>query len=233
MPQGAWAQRHSVIRPNFFLFDHDKSRRDGSIEVKYKLPYAEPGSLDADAAEKITATHQHCPLRPRVGIFMGSIVNVRILRKDDLEGVAALFTASIHGLASEQYDALQLAAWAPEPPDLSEWRTRISHFITLVAEKDGAMVGFLSFEENGHIALLYTLPGAARRGVASTLYREAEKHLLTKGVTIIFTEASLVAAPFFTRHGFQLVEVQNVERRGIRFLRYAMKKQIRGQTRYG
>jgi hypothetical protein len=34
------------MNPSMFLFDHDESVRTGKTEVKYKLPYAEPGSLD-------------------------------------------------------------------------------------------------------------------------------------------------------------------------------------------
>ena len=34
------------MNPSLFLFDHDESVRTGKIEVKYKLPYAEPDSLD-------------------------------------------------------------------------------------------------------------------------------------------------------------------------------------------
>ncbi|MBT5445121.1 MAG: class I SAM-dependent methyltransferase [Gammaproteobacteria bacterium] len=34
------------MNPSLFLFDHDESERSGKIEVKYKLPYAEPDSLD-------------------------------------------------------------------------------------------------------------------------------------------------------------------------------------------
>jgi SAM-dependent methyltransferase len=34
------------MNPSFFLFDHDESEREGKIEVKFKLPYAEPDSLD-------------------------------------------------------------------------------------------------------------------------------------------------------------------------------------------
>lgn len=35
------------MNPSYFLFDHDNSENTGKLEVKYKLPYAEPGSLDS------------------------------------------------------------------------------------------------------------------------------------------------------------------------------------------
>jgi ubiquinone/menaquinone biosynthesis C-methylase UbiE len=41
------------MNPSFFLFDHDQSERTGKIEVKYKLPYAEPASLDEAGLQKL------------------------------------------------------------------------------------------------------------------------------------------------------------------------------------
>ncbi|MEX2505642.1 MAG: class I SAM-dependent methyltransferase [Pseudohongiellaceae bacterium] len=44
------------MNPSFFLFDHDESARTGKIEVKYKLPYAEPASLDEARLHEIHET---------------------------------------------------------------------------------------------------------------------------------------------------------------------------------
>lgn len=144
----------------------------------------------------------------------------------DLEAVAELFTASIHALTVGAYDAKQRAAWAPRPPDLAEWHSRLAGLQVLVAEAEGALAGFIAFTDDGRIDLLYTAPAAARRGVASELYREAEQHLLAAGVTALRTEASLVAAPFFARQGFAVVETQRVLRRGVAFQRHAMHKAL-------
>lgn len=153
-------------------------------------------------------------------------MNLRLFKQSDLENIIALFTDSIHSLTSQHYDAVQQAAWAPQPPDLSEWQVRMSILTTLVAEVDNRLAGFLSFEWNGHIDLLYISPHIARQGIASVLYHEAEHQLITNGATELFTEASLVAAPFFAKHGFQIIEEQHVDRRGVTFRRYAMRKHL-------
>lgn len=36
------------MNPWLFLFDHDEAGRSGVLTVKHRLPYSEPGSLDAD-----------------------------------------------------------------------------------------------------------------------------------------------------------------------------------------
>ena len=86
--------------------------------------------------------------------------------------------------------------------------------------------GFISYEPNGHIEFLYTAPGFERQGVASALYREVEKAL--PGVSL-FTEASLVAKPFFMQQGFTVVEEQEVLPGGVTLRRYAMRKAVAAQ----
>ena len=115
---------------------------------------------------------------------------IRPYCESDLEAVALLFTDSVHHVANSYYDLEQLAAWAPRPPDLSSWKTRLASLETLVAETDGKLAGFISFESNGHIELLYTSPLNCRRGVASALFRHAEAAIAARGVA-----GSTTAAP--------------------------------------
>ncbi|ROR97907.1 methyltransferase family protein [Sinobacterium caligoides] len=41
------------MNPSFFLFDHDQSIKDKIIEVKHKLPYAQPDHLDSEAIQEL------------------------------------------------------------------------------------------------------------------------------------------------------------------------------------
>jgi putative acetyltransferase len=145
-----------------------------------------------------------------------------------LAGIADLFTDSVHELAAAYYDAAQRDAWAPRPPDPAHWRARLAHGITLLADENGVLLGFLVFDTNGYIDMLFTSPRAPRRGVAGALYREAEYRLRAQGVTVLTTDASLAAEPFFARHGFDLVERQRVERGGQWFDRALMRKSLTG-----
>lgn len=151
---------------------------------------------------------------------------IRPYRESDLAAVVALFTDSVHGLACEHYDAAQLAAWAPRPPALDHWRERLSGRKTLVAEMDAKLAGFITYEEDGHVDLLYVSPAYSRAGIASALLRKAEDVLASAGASELFTEASKTARPFFERHGFRVTEEQNVELRGAVFRRYAMRKTV-------
>src|SRR5580700_11058765 len=108
-----------------------------------------------------------------------------------------VYFASIHSLAAPFYSVEELAAWAPRNTDGGRWQQRLATVQTDVAEQSGVLGGFVSYESGGHIDLLFTHPDFARRGVATRLYRGAEVILQSSGVARVFTEASLVARPFF------------------------------------
>jgi len=155
-------------------------------------------------------------------------VKMRMYRESDTEALVAVFTSSVHDLAATQYDAEQRQAWAPVSPDIDEWRHRFAGLHTIVAEEESTYLGFISYEPNGHIDLLYTAPISARRGVASALLREAVARLSAAGeIPELFTEASLIATPFFLKHGFEITEEQNIVRRGVSFQRFAMRRRAR------
>ncbi len=163
---------------------------------------------------------------PRCPSLIFSGMNIRSATDSDFGAIAQLFTDAIHGLAVGHYDPAQRDAWAPNPPNFDEWHRRLRSRQTLVAEDAGKLLGFISYEPNGHIDLLFTSPTATRRGVASTLYGRAEVALLASGVKRLFTEASLVSRPFFEGKGFSVEEEQNVVRRGVMLRRYAMSKTV-------
>lgn len=153
-------------------------------------------------------------------------MNIRTATDSDVAMIVTLFSQSVHRIAARSYSPAQLLAWAPESPDLEQWRSRLAHLETLLADFDGVTGGFISFTSNGHIELLYTSPAFARRGVASRLYSEAEQILHSNRVTHFSTEASLEARPFFEAMGFGVVEEQIVERNGVHLRRFAMAKKV-------
>lgn len=157
---------------------------------------------------------------------MTAALTIRACQADDLERVAALFTAAVHGLAAQHYNERQCHAWAPLSPDLSRWRERLAGLTTLLALRDGTLAGFIAYAADGYIDLLFTHPDAARCGVATALYQHAEAELRSSGCTELYTEASLAGRPGFARWGFEVSEEQHAEFGGQMFLRYEMRKQL-------
>ncbi|MGC8120439.1 GNAT family N-acetyltransferase [Marinobacter sp. VGCF2001] len=153
-------------------------------------------------------------------------ITLRKYRIQDLSPVVRLFTDSVHELTAGAYDETQRYAWASRTPHLDTWRERLESMETLVAEEGSDLAGFISYEKSGHIDLVFTAPNFARRGIASALYHEAEQQLKALGVKELSTEASVVARPFFERHGFEVVDEQRATLRGAQFLRYLMRKKL-------
>jgi putative acetyltransferase len=151
-------------------------------------------------------------------------MNVRPYKPEDTAVLARLFTKTVHSVNAADYSPEQVAAWAPDPPDLENWRGRLSDRICFVAELDCEIVGFAAFEPDGHLDHMYVHRRFQRQGVASVLYQRIEQEALSRGVNRVFTEASITARPFFERVGFRVIASQNVERRGISFLNYRMER---------
>ncbi|MCR9247687.1 MAG: GNAT family N-acetyltransferase [bacterium] len=151
-------------------------------------------------------------------------MRIRAAHPSDSAELAELFTSSVHGLASPHYDANQLHAWAPNPPDPDYWRRRLAAVDVRVAEIDGQLAGFVGFHDNGHIDLMFVHPDHARSGVATALLKHAEHELAAVGVVSFHTEASEAARPFFERQGFEVERHEFVDARGVEIGRYVMRK---------
>jgi putative acetyltransferase len=153
-------------------------------------------------------------------------IQVRFYEKRDLEIVASLFTDSVRALTGSRYNLEQRQVWAPQPADLKEWRSRLRTLQTLLAEVDSRCVGFLSYQPHGYIDLLYVRPGSERTGVATRLYQSVERILVHSGVDTAFTEASLIAQPFFKGQGFQTTRFEEICVGGVLLPRWVMYKAL-------
>ncbi|MEW8562532.1 MAG: GNAT family N-acetyltransferase [Candidatus Thiodiazotropha sp.] len=159
-------------------------------------------------------------------------MNIRSARNNDTTRIAGLFTESVHKTASSSYNREQLDAWAPHPPDLKQWRSRLSECETLVAEVETELAGFISFTSGGHIEFLFTSPSFARQGIASQLYRNALNMLKDKSIDRITTAASLEARPFFERQGFQVTKKETVMLDGVPLKRFIMEIHLAYSARH-
>lgn len=153
-------------------------------------------------------------------------MNLRSFQPRDLEQIIGVYQAAIHTLAAPFYTVDELSAWAPRYMDADKWRQRLATVRVIVAEEDGIVAGFLTYDLTGHIDMLFTNPRFARRGVATRLYSDAETELRKVPVSTVFTEASLAARPFFERQEFQVDAEEFSECRGQKLRRFRMSKRI-------
>lgn len=150
----------------------------------------------------------------------------------DLAAVVGLFHRAVHISAAGDYTPEQLAAWAPDPPDLATWSARLASGETLVAETEGQILGFIRVaHDDGSTALvdlLYVAPEVQRRGVATALLERAREWGRRQQLAALVADVSITARPFMERHGFSVVAEQLVERHGAALRRFRMRRPLEG-----
>ncbi|ABD54772.1 GNAT family N-acetyltransferase [Jannaschia sp. CCS1] len=154
-------------------------------------------------------------------------VIIRPYRPADAIPLATLYHRAVNEGAALKYDAEQRAAWSPQPPTSEGWRARVEEAETLVAERDGAILGFMTLDvAAGFVDFAYVAPDVMGQGVASALYAVIEGRARVKGHAVLETEASLLAEPFFLRQGWRVVQRQEVERCGVKIPNARMEKRL-------
>lgn len=150
-------------------------------------------------------------------------MRIRDFRMADSKEIADLFHGSVHSLDAENFSAEELEAWAPTPPDYSDWRKRLAEKKPYVAEREGMIIGFIELEDDGHIDCFYTHRDFQRQGVGVALYSHLLKEADARELHDLYVEASAIARPFFEREGFRFEKVNRLERRGQILTNFSMR----------
>ncbi|WP_210528330.1 GNAT family N-acetyltransferase [Rubellimicrobium arenae] len=154
-------------------------------------------------------------------------VTIRPLRPDDGPHAARVFFDAVREGTRKYYTEAQRRAWAGEPPGPDSWRDRLWGVEGFAAEEDGRLVGFMTLAgTGGHIDLAFVAPAVLGRGVGWQLYRAVEARARERGASVLTTEASRMARPFFERQGWSVITEQVVVIRGVVLTNYRMRKAL-------
>ena len=107
--------------------------------------------------------------------------------------------------------------------DLKAWDASFRAHKTIIAVKNGEIVGFGDMDETGYLDRLYVHKDYQGQGVASAICDELERFAAGKTFT---THASITAKPFFLGRGYRLVREQRVERHGVALTNFRMEKPL-------
>lgn len=151
-------------------------------------------------------------------------IAIRRYEASDLDAVIDVFLRAIREIASRDYDAAQVDAWAQA--DRTVWSRRRLDRPTWVAVVNGGIAGFSDLEGSGHLDMLFVHPDHQRTGVASALLDQVEREARAGHLAFVTTNASTTARPFFEANGFEVVRTQVVEVRGARFTNFRMQKRL-------
>ena len=123
-------------------------------------------------------------------------MEIRAYRREDIKEIAELFYNTVHTVNAADYTEEQLDAWADGNIDTAAWDRSFREHRTLVA-------------------VMTSDPSA----LCDRLEQAADVEMFT-------THASVTAKPFFEKRGYQVVQEQQVEKKGILLTNYVMKKGV-------
>jgi putative acetyltransferase len=150
---------------------------------------------------------------------------LRWAEPDDYDVLGQLMFEAIHSSPSPYSDA-ERNAWRAEPYGGPDWHARLAKKRVLIAQEDGAAVGFLTIESGGYVDLGYILPRARERGWFRKLFGMIEQEARSMGERRLRTHASLAAEGPFKAMGFDVVEREVVALNGQSLRRAAMEKPL-------
>lgn len=159
-----------------------------------------------------------------------AVLTIRSYAPVDAIPLGRVYFRAVREGALKAYTAEQCSAWAPHAPASAVWRRRLAQGQTLVAEQAGEPVGFMTLLPDGHLDLAFVLPEVMGKGVAAALYATLENRARVAAIAKLTSEASELARPFFLRHGWSVVQRQDLVRDGVPLHNYQMEKRLSRTT---
>lgn len=156
-------------------------------------------------------------------------MRIRAFQSSDINQMVSLFYETVHAVNVRDYTKEQLNAWAPKEEmdaKLIKWKDSFVRNITYIAETNEEIVGFGDMTRNGYLDRLFVHKYFQGQGIATALINKLESEARKIGLAKMETEASITAKPFFERRGYQVIEPQTVERKGITLVNFKMSKRL-------
>ncbi|TNE81148.1 MAG: GNAT family N-acetyltransferase [Bacteroidetes bacterium] len=120
-----------------------------------------------------------------------------------------LMQRSIAALSDTVYTEAEKAAWIASIAQSNLPERLSQQFVMEVTDEDQKMIGFASFTE-GEIDLLYIDAAHQRQGVGHELLEDLELYARQEAWPSISTFASKALFPLCIKHGYQVIETQDI-----------------------
>jgi putative acetyltransferase len=153
---------------------------------------------------------------------------IRAFEPGDGDALAAIYQGAVDQIARVDYSEIQRAAWLSIAPtgDIMETAYGDGRLALVAVDHDARVIGFSDLEEDGHIQFLYVDPGAAGRGVGSSLIRALEGAARQRGLGRLYSEASETALPVFLKQGFERLHRRDLKIGDVDIHNYSVEKRL-------
>jgi len=147
-------------------------------------------------------------------------LELREYRPSDCRELADLFYHTVRTVNAKDYSKEQVDAWSASGTDLERWDRSLREHFSVVAVKDGVIVGFGDIDRTGYLDRLYVHKDHQGEGIGAAICDRLEQAVRGK----IVSHVSITARPFFEKRGFRVIREQRVQRRGVFLTNFVMEK---------
>lgn len=154
-------------------------------------------------------------------------LELRPYQPQDCPKLIELFQNTVRTINARDYSPKQREAWISNA-DPRKWNQSFLEHQTIVAWKSHEIVGFADLDEKQNLLdHLFVAADHQNEGIASALCDVLESAC---SETVIHTEASITARPFFESRGYRIIREQQVLRKGVFLTNYLMEKMTGNQS---
>lgn len=147
----------------------------------------------------------------------------------DLAELQMLFLDTITEICKADYNDDQIEAWTSDTKsnrNRQRWVDILTKQFVLVAQIKNEIVGFATLDNGNYIDLLYVHKNHQRQGIADRLYKNIENEARGQNQSVLTSNVSKSARPFFEKVGFKVTKKQTVVRQNVELTNYKMEKKI-------
>lgn len=156
-------------------------------------------------------------------------ISIRQGQLADLQELQKLFVDTVTTICKTDYDKDQIEAWVSDTKNNANrqrWQDTLTKQFVLVAQHDNKIVGFATLDNGNYIDFLYVHKDYQRQGIANRLYADIENEAKRQRQTILASDVSKTARPFFERQKFKVVAEQALNKKSVILTNYKMTKTL-------
>ena len=153
-------------------------------------------------------------------------IEIREATLDDIPEITSIFRDTIRSVNSKDYNERQIEVWSSGADQIEKWEARIKDHYFIVAEINDNIVGFSYLAKGYYLDGLFVHKDFQRRTIASKLLRIMESRVSINGYSVIKSDVSITALPFFDSHFYDVEKKQKKSLKGMVFENYIVYKQL-------
>ena len=154
-------------------------------------------------------------------------MKLRRYEPKDINQIVSLFYNTINEVNIRDYSKEHVTVWSQRSKDLINRNDFFEELYTIVAEKDGLIIGYGNINTDGYIDHLYVHKDFQHMKIGSKICDILEQYAISVGAESLTVHASITAKPFFEIRGYKSLKEQEVTLNGISLTNYLMEKHIK------